>query len=611
MSEFDHKAREWDNDPMHWERARAVADAFLRLVPLQPGMTALEFGAGTGILSFALADHFREITMMDNSSEMVRVMEEKVTGSGRKNLKPLFFDLGFTPYPESRFEVVFNQLVMHHVQDIPGMLARFREILFPGGFLVIADLCPEDGTFHKPGFSGHFGFDPQVLQGALGEAGFALLATERCYVVKKNIDGQIKEFPVFIMVSQKPSLGPDGRKGELSAFARRLVSGENGKKVYETYRNVIETVTPAETMMVLDRLLQADIPFDTVRHYTPKILNLFYKALESYPANHPEPGHFLHYLMLENREAEKVMAQIKAVTRKLYHDKVPDEPGLLAELQNLAIKLEEYELHYIKKENILFPWLEKKHPEYRCIRVMWSFHDDFRRDLKALQNLLRTGFPGKKQLNELLGDLFFVVLPVIFREEHIIFPVVRDLISEEVWKDMLVQSMATGWCYGIAPVLPEISASASAFDPASESVSSQASGDLINLGTGVLTPEQIMMMLNHMPVDVTFVDENDEVRYFSGGKHRIFPRSQAVIGRKVQNCHPQESVHVVEEILEAFRKGEKEHADFWIESREKFLHIRYFAVRDGQGHYRGTLEFSQDVTEIRALEGERRLLEWK
>ncbi len=347
--------------------------------------------------------------------------------------------------------------------------------------------------------------------------------------------------------------------------------------------------------------------------------------------------------MLENREAEKVMAQIKAVTRKLYHDKVPDEPGLLAELQNLATKLEEYELHYIKKENILFPWLEKNHPEYRCIRVMWSFHDDFRRDLKALQNLLRTGLPGKKQLNELLGDLFFVVLPVIFREEHIIFPVVRDLIPEEVWKDMLVQSMEVGWCYGIAPVIPVAAApaitSAYASAPASvgagdisgkadvggegrgtisgcssrtaaapDSAPSPATGDLVNLGTGVLTPEQIMMMLNHMPVDVTFVDENDEVRYFSGGKHRIFPRSHAVIGRKVQNCHPQESVHVVEEILEAFRKGVKEHADFWIQMKGKFIHIRYFAVRDEQGHYRGTLEFSQDVTEIRGLEGEQRLL---
>lgn len=408
--------------------------------------------------------------------------------------------------------------------------------------------------------------------------------------------------------------GETERRAELMAFARRLVSGESGKRVYETYRDAIETVTPAETMMVLDTLLQSGIPFETVRHYTPKILNLFHKALDAQSVTLSEPGHFLHYLMQENREAEKVMAEIKTVTRRLYRDRVPDEPELLAQLQQLAAELEEYNLHYLKKENILFPWLEKHHPEYRCIRVMWSFHDDFRRDLKALRNLLGTGLPGKKQLNELLGDLFFVVLPVIFREEHIIFPVVRELIPEEVWKDMLVHSMETGWCYGISPVIPVAAAPAS--DQASDSAPAGAPasaplpvpGEFVDLGTGLLTPEQITMMLNHMPVDVTYVDENDEVRYFSGGKHRIFPRSQAVIGRKVQNCHPHESVHVVEEILEAFRKGEKEHADFWIQMKGKFIHIRYFAVRDGQGHYRGTLEFSQDVTEIRALEGERRLL---
>ncbi len=228
MSEFDHKAREWDNDPMHWERARAVADAFLRLVPLQPGMTALEFGAGTGILSFALADHFREITMMDNSAEMVRVMEDKVHDTGRKNLKPLFFDLQHAPYPESRFDVVFNQMVMHHVQDIHGMLERFREILFPGGFLVIADLCPEDGTFHKPGFTGHFGFDPQELQRSVAEGwihdlgnGKVLCGQKKYRRTGKGVSG------VYHGISET-IFGP--RRTEGGAFGVRPPAGERGKR---------------------------------------------------------------------------------------------------------------------------------------------------------------------------------------------------------------------------------------------------------------------------------------------------------------------------------------------------------------------------------------------
>jgi DUF438 domain-containing protein len=118
------------------------------------------------------------------------------------------------------------------------------------------------------------------------------------------------------------------------------------------------------------------------------------------------------------------------------------------------------------------------------------------------------------------------------------------------------------------------------------------------------------MLLNNLPVDITFIDENDEVLYFSGAKDRIFPRSKAIIGRKVQNCHPPESVHIVNEIITAFRNGQNDHADFWIQMKSRFINIRYFALRNEQGLYKGTIEVSQDVTEIRSLQGECRLLEW-
>jgi len=134
--------------------------------------------------------------------------------------------------------------------------------------------------------------------------------------------------------------------------------------------------------------------------------------------------------------------------------------------------------------------------------------------------------------------------------------------------------------------------------------------DLLNLKTGRLTLEQIDLMLRALPVDVSFVDENDTVLYYSEKKDRIFTRVPGVIGRKVQNCHPVKSVNIVERILEAFRAGKKDTAEFWIQLAGRFIHIRYFAVRDEQGRYRGCLEVSQDVTEIRQLEGQRRLLDW-
>lgn len=132
----------------------------------------------------------------------------------------------------------------------------------------------------------------------------------------------------------------------------------------------------------------------------------------------------------------------------------------------------------------------------------------------------------------------------------------------------------------------------------------------ISLKTGVLTAEQIDLLLTNLPVDVTFVDENDKVRYFSQGKERIFTRTAAIIGRDVHNCHPPQSVHVVQKIIDDFKAGKRDVAEFWLQMGSAFIHIRYFALRDDAGAYKGVIEVSQNVTDIRALEGEKRLLDW-
>lgn len=660
MSEFDHKARDWDQNTQYQERAAAVAASLVERVPLRPGLRALEFGAGTGLLSFALAGHFREIVMMDSSSEMVRVMEEKVAEGHFSHLIPHFGELTVKSFPPESFDLIYNLMVMHHVEDIPGILRLFHELLRPGGWLVLADLYSEDGTFHSKGFHGHKGFDPQELRRELEAAGFEFREVRPCYVTRKEKEGVIREYPVFMMTARRPEAVDEGRRDALATFARRLVSGESGKTLYEEYRSTIETVTPFEAMMLLDGLLKEGHSFGTVKYYTARLLNLFYKSLAAWPCELPGEGHFLHYLALENREAEKIMAAIKKVAKQYLSQgspELPTEEVVNLELLTLLSRLDDYALHYVKKENLLFPWLEKVHPEAGCLQIMWSLHDDFRRTLRSLKKMLREGTPGREQLSPLLGNLFFVVLPVIFREEHILFPVALSVIPRKAWDDMLEESLDTGWCFGVTPVLPQreepvgtttisernlqhqggafpgdsvvstgpvqdvsgrtipvppggsdLSASFAAHLPGSFS---GAGSSLIDLGTGLLTPEQLVLMLNHMPIDVTLVNEHDVVLYFSGGPHRIFPRSKAIIGRKVQNCHPPESVHMVEEILAAFRNGEKDQAAFWIQSRGKIIHIRYFALRDETGNYRGTLEFSQDITEIKKLEGEKRLLDWE
>ncbi|MFN8135563.1 MAG: PAS domain-containing protein [Bacteroidales bacterium] len=386
----------------------------------------------------------------------------------------------------------------------------------------------------------------------------------------------------------------------LTDFARGLINGENGLKLVEKYKPLIDTVTDRETMLVLDNLLLEDIPFEKVKMNVGKIINIFYKSLKNHQWEKPGEGHFLFYLMLENREVEKIMHQLKSVVKLYFNTETIAKDSLVSELKDLITKLREYEIHYSKKENILFPYIEKTFPQYRCLQLMWSFHDDFRLITKSLLNLLEQETIDNNVLNKEIGRLFFVVLPIIFREEQIIFPVACKSIPAEKSADMLAQSQEIGWCYIQPPT---------SYKTVTDKTQQNMNGK-INLGTGVLIPEQIILMLESLPVDITYVDDNDEVCYFSGAKHRIFSRTNEIIGRKVQDCHPRDSVYQVNKIIAAFRNKEKDHADFWIMVRNRFVHIRYFALYDDTGIYKGTIEVSQDITDIRSLKGERRLLDW-
>lgn len=388
------------------------------------------------------------------------------------------------------------------------------------------------------------------------------------------------------------------RRAALEKFTLSLINGENGKKLIEDNREILNNVSPFETMQVLDSLLVSGMPHERIKASVGKILNVFNKSLSSYTWQKPGEGHFLHYLMLENREAEKIMIEIKVINKKIFKGETEEHASLTSKLRELMLKLRDFELHYIKKENILFPYIEKVFPQYRCLQIMWSFHDDYRRTLKLINLNLADTHPDYDLLNKEIGKLFFVILPLIFREEQIVFPVALNAIPERSWNEMMEQSYDQGWCY-IRP--PEKSASVSK-KPEPEG--------LIDLGSGMLTSQQLVLILNNSPVDVTFIDENDEVRYFSESKDRIFPRSRAIVGRKVQNCHPPQSLHIVNEIIAAFRRGEKDHADFWIQVKGRFIYIRYLALRSETGEYKGTLEVSEDVTQARELVNERRLLKW-
>jgi len=204
MNHFDQAAPSWDTNSVHWERSQAIAEIIQKDIPLNHSMKALEFGAGTGILSFMLKDVVEKITMMDNSSEMVKVMEEKVVRENAETLHPKLFDLEKVPFDEETFDLIFTQMAMHHVADIKHIILQFYTLLNPGGYVAIADLYPEDGSFHGDGFTGHLGFNPVSMASLLTSCGFNLPKFKSCFVVKKQIaGGETKDFPVFILIAQK------------------------------------------------------------------------------------------------------------------------------------------------------------------------------------------------------------------------------------------------------------------------------------------------------------------------------------------------------------------------------------------------------------------------
>jgi ubiquinone/menaquinone biosynthesis C-methylase UbiE len=203
MNEFDLKASEWDMNPMHWDRSAAIANEIKSLIPLTNEMIALEYGAGTGIASFLLKDHLKEITLMDSSAEMVRITEEKIKSTGVTNLKAMKFDLEHESYNNGKIDLIFTQMVLHHIEDIDSIIKKFRGLLKKGGYLAIADLYEEDGSFHGDGFTGHKGFNLEKMAGIIENNSFGKIIHKTCFVIERRIsETESKQYEVFIIVSK-------------------------------------------------------------------------------------------------------------------------------------------------------------------------------------------------------------------------------------------------------------------------------------------------------------------------------------------------------------------------------------------------------------------------
>ena len=402
----------------------------------------------------------------------------------------------------------------------------------------------------------------------------------------------------------------------LLSFSMGMMEGKDGKTLIDKYSEAIENITPHDIIEMEDRQIKKGVEVSKIKKHIEKIMNVFNPYLEKYEWDQPEKGHPLYYMMEENKKLKIILNETKEVIKKIEFDSEINKDEELNNLKEHLRKLQKFEKHYVRKENILFPYLEKKWDNYSPLQVMWSLHDDIRKGLKELLELLEKENKLNNEIRKKFGQLFLTMYRMVFKEEKIIFPIAVETLTENEWKEIQKQSLEEGYIFIDTPskedmIIKNRAEKEKGIESISISNDFSLEGVFLGLGTGNLSLEQIKMMINNLPVDITYVDENDKVRFFSNPEERFFPRSKAIIGRDVQNCHPPESVHIVENILDSFKSGDKDKARFWIQMKGKFVLIEYFALRDNSGNYRGTIEVSQDITELRELEGEKRLLDWE
>jgi len=415
----------------------------------------------------------------------------------------------------------------------------------------------------------------------------------------------------------------DGKKLEIvheikSAYDEGKISLEEARKAL---KDRVQHLAPYEIAIIEQEMVE-ETEDECIKEDIQAMLEVFQDVLvtkdQELPENHP-----ISCYRRENAKMKELLLSVEDLVQY---------PLIKNQWLELYEDLLKFKIHLSRKQNQLYPVLEKK-GFTRPTTTMWTLDDFIRDEISECYNLLlednEEEFIGKQA--ELVAD----VRDLMDKEENILYPTSLEMINEEEFRYMAEGDWEIGFAY-ISVQADKSGNSASASSSASASTAgaplsglSSAPGfaeelagllgkygfnnkeEKLNVTTGQLTLEQINLIYQHMPVDLSYVDENELVCFYTDTKHRVFPRSKNVIGRDVKNCHPKASVHIVEEIIKKFRSGEQDKAEFWINKPDLFIYIIYYAVRDENGKFRGVLEMMQDCTHIRSLQGSQTLLTWE
>jgi uncharacterized protein len=398
------------------------------------------------------------------------------------------------------------------------------------------------------------------------------------------------------------------RKAKLKRLILKLHAGEPEEMVREELLETLGSIPYGEVVEVEQELISEGLPESEVLKLCDAHSAVLKGQVDLSGSGKIPDGHPVDIMIKENAELRNVTSRAADLLKEIAGSPGGDTEGYAMKLLGLFNQLYDVDKHYMRKEYLLFPYLENQGITGPP-KVMWGKHDEIRELIKGSIEILRTGNISR---DELIASAELILEPALkgvndmtVKEEEILFPMSLDKLADTDWLEINRQSLDIGYCLYDPPRTwrPE-----GAHEESLEEM--QGAGPGIHLPSGGFSVAELMAILNSLPIDMTFVDRNDKVRYFSQGEERIFQRNRAILNRDVRHCHPPASSHIVDKIIEDFKSGRESRAPFWIQMGGKFIHIEYFALRGEKGEYLGTLEVSQEVNRYRKLDGEQRILSY-
>lgn len=408
----------------------------------------------------------------------------------------------------------------------------------------------------------------------------------------------------------KPTDDQQQRIETMKKLVRQLHEGAGEKEVRRQLETLLDKADYADVFKMEMQLIEEGIPQESIQELCDAHTRVLSGHLDRQETPETQPGHPVHTFLKENRELARRIQDIRSLMKEVQGlEEGEDALPVMRKIMGALYDLMEIDNHYRRKEHLIFPYLEKKDITGPPA-VMWGKHDEIRDSLqqavKGLQGLkeLPTGEAQAYNARS-VSKAVTAVEDMIYKEEKILFPTALDTLTEQEWYQIYLESPEIGYSLYV----PGEEWEPEDIQPA-EMLASAGENGRVRMPSGSFKMDEMLALFSTLPVDLTFVDKDDTVRYFSPGKDRVFERTRADLGRKVQNCHPPKSLHTVLRILQDFKSGAQDRAQFWIQMGPRKIYIVYYALRDEDGSYLGTLEVTQEITEIQALEGERRLLQY-